>query len=415
MAASALDSRHVRSLVLGDDPETSKTLHLIGTAHVSRASVDEVARVIREVRPDTVCVELCASRYAALADAERWKKLDIFKVFKEGRALFLLANLAVGAYQRRLGQALGVMPGEELLRGVEVAREVGAEVVLADRDVNITLKRSWGALSIWKKSRLLGAILASLFEGRSDRKDLSLPDGEVPPKHTEDSLESQIEGLKDPTNVSEMMQELARALPQLKRPLIDERDLYLISHLREAPGRVIVGVVGAGHVEGMVKHVDTPVDRAALDALPSPPWWQGLLKWLVPAILVGTFFLGLGKTEGQGLVDMLLAWILPTALCSGVATLLVGGRPVSVMTAALCSPITTIHPLIASGMIVGPVEAWARRPTVADCERIHEDVQSFRGFFRNPFTRTLIVTVAATLGSAIGAWIGLSWVIAIAA
>jgi pheromone shutdown-related protein TraB len=411
---SALDSRHVKTVVYGEG-DGRKTLHIIGTAHVSRASVDEVARVIREVRPDTVCVELCEARYAALIDAERWKKLDIFKVFKEGKALFLLANLAVGAYQRRLGQELGVMPGEELLKGVEVAREVGAEVVLADRDVNATLKRSWSSLSLWRKSQMLAAIIASLFEGRSEEPekkiDMSLPDRAGEPE----TLQDQIEVLKDPVNVSEMMQELARALPQLKTPLIDERDLYLISNLREAPGKTIVGVVGAGHVAGMVNHLETPVDRAMLEVLPRPRWWEGLLKWVIPAILVGTFFLGLGKTEGQGFFDMLLAWILPTALCSGVATLAVGGRPVSVLTAMLCSPITTIHPLIASGMIVGPVEAWSRRPTVADCERIHQDIQSFRGFFRNPFTRTLIVTVAATLGSAIGAWIGLTWVISIAA
>ncbi len=395
-ASSALSSPHVRTIEID-----GKTLHILGTAHVSRASVEEVEHLIDEVRPDTVCVELCDARYAALIDTERWKKLDIFKVFKEGKSLFLLANLAVGAYQRRLGQELGVMPGAELLAGVEAAKKVGAEVVLADRDVNVTLKRTWGSLSFWKRSQLLSGVLASLFDRPAKPGDKPV-DGQA------------IEDLKDPANLSQMMQEFARVLPEVKRPLIDERDLYLISKVREANGKTVVAVVGAGHVAGMVAEAATPVDRAALEALPKPGWFSQVMKWLLPAVLIGTFFLGIANTEGQAFGEMLKAWVLPTALFSGAATLLVGGKWQSILTALLCSPITTIHPLIASGMIVGPVEAWARRPTVEDCENIHRDAQSVRGFFRNPFTRTLIVAVAATLGSAIGAWVGLSWVISIA-
>lgn len=378
-----------------------KTLHVLGTAHVSKQSVAEVEALIAAARPDTVCVELCASRLAALSDVDRWKKLDIFQVFKEGKSLFLLANLAVGAYQRRLGQELGVMPGQELLAAVEAARATGAEVVLADRDVQLTLKRTWGRLSLWKKSQLLSGLIGSLFERA--------------PRHAGEVVTAQtVEDLKDKAHLTAMMEEFARALPEVKAPLIDERDLYLISKVREAPGETIVAVVGAGHVAGMERHLETPVDRAALETLPAPSLWSRIAKWLIPAILVGTFILGLYNSGGQALGDMLLAWFLPTSLFSGVATLAVGGRWQSILTALACSPLTTIHPLVASGMIVGPVEAWARRPTVADLENIHRDAQSVRGFFRNPLTRTLIVTVAATLGSAIGAWVGLSWVFSIA-
>lgn len=398
VGAPAVASGNVRTIEI-----EGRTIHILGTAHVSKKSVDEVRRLIEEVRPDTVCVELCEARLAALTDEDRWKKLDIFKVFKEGKSLFLLANLAVGAYQRRLGQELGVMPGAELLAGVEAARANGAEVVLADRDVNTTLKRTWGSLSFWKKNQLLAAIMASLFDKGAKGDDGQVLDADA------------IEGLKDHANLSQMMAEFARALPEVKRPLIDERDLYLVSKVREAPGKTIVAVVGAGHVPGMVAQATTPVDRAALEALPKPGWWSRIWKWLVPAVLVGTFFLGLGKTNGQAFGEMLAAWVLPTSLFSGVGTLLVGGRWQSILAALLASPITTVHPLVASGMIVGPVEAWARRPTVQDCENINRDVQSLRGFFKNPFTRTLIVAVGATIGSAVGAWVGLSWVISIAA
>lgn len=395
-------SPNIRTVQVGQ-----KRIHILGTAHVSRASVIEVRELISELKPDAVCVELCQARYSALSDEDRWRQLDIFKVFREGKALFLLAHLAMAAYQRRIGQELGVKPGAELLEAVAAARDVGAEVVLADRDINVTLKRTWASLSWWKRSKVLAGIIASVFEGGKARPKKESASSQVIDEAT-------IEGLKDQANISEMMGELAKALPEVKRPLIDERDAYLISNAREAPGETVVAVVGAGHVGGMVSLADAEIDRAELDELPRPKWWSHIWKWLIPAVLVGTFFLGLSNTEGQAFGDMIKAWVLPTALFSAVATLLVWGRWQSVLAALLCSPITTIHPLIASGMIVGPIEAWARKPTVEDADNIHRDVQSLRGFFKNPFTRTLIVAVAATIGSAIGAWVGLSWVISIA-
>lgn len=400
---AALPSAHVVSVAHGD-----RLIHVLGTAHVSRASVDEVDALIREVRPDSVCIELCAARFEALTDPARWKKLDIFQVFREGKSLFLIANLAISAYQRRLGAQLGVMPGAELLKGAEAASAVGAELVLADRDVHITLKRTWAALSLWKRAKLLAAILASFFE-RPAR----------PGEPTMDA--AAVEALKDQSNLGAMMRELARHFPEIKRPLIDERDLFLASRIAEAPGKTVVAVVGAGHVEGLVTALRAeltgsvpPIDRAALEVLPAPGRVRKVLRWFVPAVLVAFFFVGLENTEGRALGEMIVAWVLPTSLFSGALTALAGGRLASIGSALLCSPLTTIHPLIASSMIVGPVEAWARKPTVADTETLHRDVQTVRGFFRNPFTRTLIVASAAGLGSAIGAAVGLSWVLSIA-
>jgi len=379
---------------------------VIGTAHVSRASVTEVHEAIMALRPDVICVELCASRLDAMRDDSRWRSLDIFKVFRDGKSLFLLANLAIGAYQRRLGAALGVRPGAELLEAVESAEAIGAPFVLADRDVHITLKRTWGNLGIWQRSKLLAAVVASLFDGRREAADDGASDV------VDEAL---IEGLKDTVNLSEIMREFSKAFPAVKVPLIDERDLYLTARIRGAEGDLVLAVVGAAHVPGIVAHFDDTIDVAALEMPPKPKWYAGLFRWLVPAVLVATFFLGLNQTDGHSLAELALAWVLPTSICSGIGALLTGGRPISVLAALVSSPITTIHPLIASGMIVGPVEAWARKPTVADAERIHEDAQTVRGFFRNPFTRTLIVAVGASLGSAIGAWIGLTWVLSLVA
>lgn len=369
---------------------------IVGTAHVSASSVEEVKRVIDEVQPDTVCVELCQSRYEALTDASRWRKLDIFKVIREGKTLFLLANVAIGAYQRKLGKELGVTPGAELLAGAEKAREIGAQLELVDRDIHVTLKRTWGTVSFWQKMNLLGAVMESLVF----REEISAED---------------IENLKEAGQLRDMMSEFTRVLPEVAEPLIHERDRYMVSRLREVPGQRIVAVVGAAHVPGMKQVFDDAIDRPALNVLPQPSRWVGALKWIIPAVILMAFAWGWQKGQEHTLEEMIYAWILPNSLVAGFFTAVAGGRPLSVITSLFSSPITSLNPLIGTAMVVGPVEAWARKPTVEDCERINEDVQSLRGLYRNPFTRVLLVAVAASMGSAIGAWIGMSWVLSLLA
>lgn len=371
-----------------------RTIWLVGTAHVSHESVAEVQRVIDEVDPDTVCIELCEPRYQALTDESRWQNLDVFKVLREGKTLFLLANLAVGAYQRRLGAKLGIKPGAELLAAAEAAEARGAKVELVDRDIHVTLKRAWANVPFLRRMSLLAAIGESLF--------------------TRDDVEEvDIEQLKDQANLADMMAEFSRALPEVKEPLIDERDIFMVSRIREAEGERIVAVVGAGHVPGMVARFDEEIDREAITVIPSPKWWVGLLKWIIPAVVLAAFYWGWQKNQGQTLEAMIWAWALPNMIAAGVLTALAGGKPLSILVAFIGSPITSLNPLINTGMTTGLVEAWQRKPTVQDAERINDDVQTWRGFYRNPFTRVLLVAVAATLGSALGAWIGGAWVLAL--
>lgn len=371
-----------------------RTIYLIGTAHVSSDSVDEVDRVISQVQPDTVCVELCATRYDALMDEDRWKKLDIFKVIKEGKALFLMANLALSGYQRRIGADMGVQPGAELLEAASKAKEVGAVVELIDRDIKTTLKRTWANVGFFKKMNLLGAVFGSMMPGS-----------------TEEITKEDIEKLKSGAQLSDMMEEFSKALPEVKGPLIDERDLYMIAGIRESPGKTVVAVVGAGHVPGMLEHFEDAIDRKALDVIPVPKLWVKAIKWVIPALILGAFAFGIAAQDGgRTLQELVLAWVLPNCIVAALLTGAVLARPASIAAAFVASPITSLNPLLGAGMVVGFVEAWARRPTVEDCENIHRDVQSFRGFFRNPFTRVLVVAAAATVGSALGAWIGIAWV-----
>jgi pheromone shutdown-related protein TraB len=368
-----------------------RELYLIGTAHVSQKSVDEVGRVIRELKPDTVCIELDQTRYEVLVDPKRWRKLDIFQVIRERRLLFLLTSLALSSYQRRLGEKLGVRPGAEMLAAVEHARAVGAEVVLADRDIQATLKRTWAALSLWDKLQLIGVLIVSVFAK-----------GEI--------SEEQVEALKDRDAISEMIREFAEVMPRLQRPLIDERDRYLISSIREAPGRSIVGVVGAGHVDGMVRYLSTPVDRAALSQIPPPSLLSKVVKWIIPAIVVGAFFVGYHQHELQGLKQMVFAWVLPTSILAGLFSVLAGAKLLTVVATSMASPLTTLNPTIGAGMVAGFVEAWLRRPTVEDCEGL-SSVASLSDWYNNRFARVLLVAFGATIGASLGAYVGAAWLL----
>jgi pheromone shutdown protein TraB len=428
---------------------------LIGTAHVSAHSVDEVRSVIARLQPDVVAVELCKPRYRALVQEGAFRNLDIFKVIREGRTLYLLAHLALAAYQRRMGAALGVKPGAELLAAVEAGRAAGARVELIDREINTTLKRTWANIGLWKRSMML----SSMIVGGDD--------GDAAPVTAES-----IEKLKDQKALSTMLEDLAQAFPEVKGPLIDERDRYMASKMievaqgatdtalpaepvaeggvvpsdgstadqatdqatekaaappgarapaRPGPARSVVAVVGAAHVPGMRAIFGKPVDRKALEALPRPAWWWTALKWAIPALLVVGLVWGLRGDNvegflkgGQGthsVLEVLMAWIAPTSIGAGLLTLLAGGSLLTVATAIVVAPIAAIHPLLGTAMVTGVVEAWRRKPSVADCEALAEDTQSLRGFWRNPVTRTLLIAIASGIGTAVGMWIGVGYVV----
>ncbi len=375
---------------------------IIGTAHVSHTSVDEVRSVIARVKPDVVAVELCQQRFDALTKDSAFRDLDIFKIVREGKTLYLLGHLALSAYQRRMGASLGIKPGAELLAAVDAGREVGSRIELIDRNVNVTLKRTWKNIGFWKRNMLL----ASLIAGDSEQKPSDTQAA------TEAALSDQIEGLKDPKTLSEMLSEFARVLPEVKVPLIDERDQYLVSNMADTAGTAqrVVAVVGAAHVPGMKVWFGKSIDRTVLDQLPKPSWFWTALKWLTPMLLAVAFVVAWRRSDTTSFTEMMLAWILPTSVGAGLMTLLAGGRPLSVISALLVAPIAAIHPLLGTGMVVGAVEAWRRKPSVKDCEALAEDTQSLRGFWRNPVTRILIIAIASGLGTAAGFWIGVVWV-----
>lgn len=369
------------------------TFYVVGTAHVSKRSVEEVRAVIDDVKPDVVCVELCKGRFDALTKDSSFRELDVFQVVREGKTLYLLAHLALASYQRKLGAQLGIKPGAELLAAVDAAKERGIPVELIDRDIHTTLRRTWKNIGLWKKLMLLWSLLAG-----GDGKG-------------EEVTAATVEELKEPKALSEMLSELGQAVPEVKGPLVDERDRYMASKLQDvgAGKKSVVAVVGAAHVPGMKGQIGETIDRAELDKLPPPSLAWRILKWAVPIALIAVLAYIWAKTDA-GFARTMLAWIIPTSLGAGLFTLVAGGSLASVATAIGIAPIARIYPLVRTAVMVGLVEAWRRKPSVADCERLPEDTQTVRGFWRNPVTRILIIASLSGVGALIGFVVGVTWV-----
>jgi pheromone shutdown-related protein TraB len=362
---------------------------LVGTAHVSPESRDLVRRVIERENPDTVTVELDAQRYQALTDESRFQSLDIKEVIRKKQLSTLMVNLLLAAYQKRLGLKLGVLPGAELLEAIRVAEEKRIPVVLADRDVRVTLRRAWSSTSLLKKIFLLSAVLASIFDERK-------------------LTQEQIDELLKKDVLSELMRELGEAMPGLKSVLIDERDLYLSSRMRGAPGRRVVAVVGAGHLEGIAEALvsNREADLADLNRIPpvSPVWtWVG---WGFPAAILGAIVY-IGWTQGGAAAgENILYWILASGTPCAIGAVLALAHPLTILAAFVSAPITTLSPVIGASYVTAFVQAYVRPPLVREFQTVAEDVTVFRMWWRNKLLRVFLAFVLPGLGASVGSILG---------
>ena len=364
-----------------------KKILLVGTAHISQSSVDEVNKVIEQEQPDTVCIELCASRHQAMVDKDQWKNTDIFKVVREGKSFLLLSNLIMTAFQKRLGSQLGVKPGAEMLAAIQASERINAELQLVDRDVKITLQRTWRGMPFWGRMKVFSQLLASLFI----REEIS---------------KEEIEKLKESDALSEAMQMLADQSPDMKRILIDERDQFMAEKIRQAPGKRIVAVVGAGHVKGLTLELEREHDLAELETVPSPGKLGIFLKWGIPALIVGLIGYGFYAVDTDVSIEMIQRWFLINGTLSAIGTAIAFGHPITIATAFVAAPFTSLNPAVAAGWVAGLVEAFLRKPQVRDFEDLAEDITHLKGFWKNNITRILLVVMFANLGSAIGTFAG---------
>ncbi len=362
---------------------------LVGTAHVSRESTALVRAVIERERPDTVCVELDRQRYEALSQKRSWEALDLRQIIRKQQLAALLANLVLASYQKKLGGALGVQPGAELIEATRVADELGIRVELCDRDVRITLRRAWASTSLWKKAMLLATLLTSIF----DRPEIS---------------EEELRKLREQDVLSELMRELGEAMPGLKRVLIDERDVFLTQKMKEAPGRRILAVIGAGHVAGIRRALVAP-GSADLEEINRIPPMRPVLKWVgwgVPGLILGALVV-IGLRRGVDVAgENLLIWIVANGVPSTLGALIALAHPATVISAFFVAPVTSLIPVIGAGYVLAFLQAYLAPPLVSEFESVTDDVTSPRRWWSNRLLRIMLVFVFTTLGSLIGTYVG---------
>ncbi len=366
---------------------------LVGTAHVSRESVEEVRSLILAERPDRVCVELDASRHRSLTEGERWRGLDLVQVLRQGKGFLLAAQMALAAFQRRLGLDLGVRPGEEMIAAMAAADSAGIPYSLCDRDIQVTLKRAWGGTGFWGKNKMIATLLASVFS----REKLD---------------QQQIERLKEKSALQGMLEELADFLPAVKTVLIDERDEYLASRVYEAPGSRVLAVVGAGHVAGMVERLRAihsgaaSADVSRLEEVPTPAAASRLAGWIVPGLLVAAIVAGFFVRGPQVTLANVARWALINGSLAAVGSIASLAHPLTVLVSFLSAPLASLNPFIGVGLVAGIVEAAVKRPHVSDFERLNDDIGSLPGIWRNRVTHVLVVFLLSSMGGMIGNLIG---------
>ncbi len=380
---------HLRRVQVGT-PEFT----LLGTAHVSRQSAEDVRRLVNEERFDAIAVELCPARHGNMLDPDRMADMDLFQVLRDGKAGMVAANLALGAYQQRLAEQFGIEPGAEMRAAVDEARKAGLPLWLIDRDIGVTLKRVYYGVGFWQRMSLLGGVGASLFS--RDKVD-----------------EAEIERLKEGDMLESTFAEFAERSPALYEKLIDERDRYMAARLREEADaghfqRVLV-VIGAGHLAGVAKYLsesqrDARSVQQELDTLPAKSRWPRLIPWLIVALILTGFVLGFQRSPSLGW-EMVFDWVLINGSLSAAGALAAAAHPLSVITAFVAAPLTSLNPTIGAGFVVAGVEIALRRPRVGDFSRLRHDVAQWQGWWRNRVSRTLLVFIFASLGSAAGTYI----------
>ena len=376
-----------------------RKITLIGTAHVSKESIEEVTQTIKTLSPDCVAIELDEKRADSIQNAERYSQLDIIKVLKRHEGFLLLANLILSSFQRRMGLNVGVKPGDEMLAAINTANQMNISSVMVDRPIQITLKRAWAKNSFWGKCKLFALLISSAFSKE-----------EVDP--------AEIENLKNSSEMDSMMEELAKEMPVIKKVLIDERDEYLASKIWDAKGENIVAVLGAGHLPGVEKHLHKLAtgkktsDVDEISAIPPKSVLSKIAAWIIPALIIGLIGAGFVYGGRKAGAQLLTTWFLWNAIPAALLSIIALAHPITILVAFVAAPFTSLCPFIGIGFCTAIVQALVCKPKVSDMESLQDDVGSIKTFYKNRILRVLLVFILSSLGSALGTFAGGSNVIA---
>jgi pheromone shutdown-related protein TraB len=380
---------------------------LLGTAHVSRTSAEKVKELIETGEYDAVAVELCPSRYNSIVDPDALAKMDLFQVVRDGKASMVAASLALGAFQQKAAEQMGIQPGAEMREAIDCAQAAKLPVLLVDREVGTTLKRIYRNVPWWRRMNLITGLVASVVS-------------------SEKVSEEEIERLKEGDILESTFSQFAEEEQDLFLPLIGERDHYMVARLQQEvakhPHENILVVIGAGHLAGMVKRfaeldeqqppaaasgehstqADAVVER--LDTLPESKQWFKYLPWIIVALVFVGFGIGFSRSPEMGW-ELVMNWVLINGGLAALGALLAAAHPLTVIGAFLAAPLTSLNPTIGAGMVTAGIEVYLRRPKVGDFSKLREDTTSIRGWWKNRVTRTLLVFMFSTLGSAIGTYV----------
>lgn len=369
-----------------------RTITLIGTAHISQDSINEVTEAIKTQKPDCVAIELDQKRCDSIKNPDSWRQLDIIKVLKRGEGFLLLANLVLASFQKRMGQNVGVRPGDEMVAAMKVAEELNIPTTMVDRPIQTTLHRAWAKNSLWGKCKLLSAMISSAF--------------------TSEKISSEeIEELKNNSEMDSMMKELSDYMPTVKEVLIDERDKYLASHIWESEGSNIIAVLGAGHLPGVQAYLEKiaagqeSTDTTEIANIPSKTLGAKIKGWIIPAIiviLIGMGFYFGGRNKGTELV---LSWVLWNGALSAIGSIIAAAHPLTILVSFIGAPITSLCPFVGVGFLTGITQAFICKPKVKDIEDLSTDAGSLKGFYKNRVLKVLLVFILSSLGSSIGTFV----------
>ena len=367
---------------------------VLGTAHVSRTSMEAVETLLEHEHFDAVAVELCESRAQGMRDPDAFKRMDLFQVIRQGKAGMVAASLVLSTFQKRLAEQSGIQPGAEMKAAMDGAEARGLPLWLIDREVGTTLKRAWHSVGFWQRFGLLGGLLASVFE----REEIEA---------------SEIEKLKQGDMLESAFSEFASESKPLYQSLIGERDAYMAARLREEAARTATGtprrvlvVIGAGHLKGLCQllreqHGDPAATAAELAQSPQKARWP---KWLAAGLVLVVFAAiawAFHRNAALG-TQALTAWVLFTGGFAALGALAAGAHPLSILAAFIAAPIKPFRPGIPAGGISAMAEAWLRRPRVADFDTLRDDIVHWSGWWKNRVARTLLNFFLVSLGTIVG-------------
>jgi len=362
-----------------------KEILLIATAHVSQESAALVKKVIEEERPDSVCIELDKDRYNTIQNPKAWESTDVIKIIKSKKVGFLLANIALGAYQKRIAKKLNVSVGGEMLQGIKSAKEIGATLVLADRSIQTTFLRIWRKLNLWEKTKLI----VSIFISSDD-------DAEITDEDLQELLKSDIlEGL---------LTDMRKQFPKIGDILISERDQHLAAKIKEAPGNKVLAVLGGAHVPGVKEEIFRTQDLKRITTVPAKKPYAKIFGWILSAAIISLIVYGFTTNTQTGL-RQLSSWVLWNGGLSALFVSLAFAHPLSILTALVAAPITSLNPMLACGWFAGLVQATVKKPAVQDVLNVQKDIANIKGFYRNKFLKALMVVILGNIGSSLGTYI----------